>query len=145
MTDEQITFTLHHLVNELDRIADGILRKQFSMTHSQFQFMLTLRENEQLDVTNMASALGVSKAAVSKRTPWFVHRGLVAISHEALGVRRLVLSLTPKGNKLVLEASEVLNEVFRKQAESLDAVDMDSLHADLKYMLERIRAYKERS
>ena len=145
MAEQRITFTLHHLVNELDRIADGILRRQFSMTYSQFQFMVALQENDQLDVTNLAVALGVSKAAVSKRAPWFVHRGFVALSHESAGVRRLVLSLTPNGDKLITAASEALDATFVEQASRFDGLDLEELHTDLKNMLKRIRTYKQES
>lgn len=143
MAEERITFTLHHLVNELDRIADGILRRQFSMTYSQFQFMVALQEHEQLDVTNLAAALGVSKAAVSKRVSWFVDRNLVLIGSDEGTVRRVVLSLSPQGLQIVGEAAEVLDTTFMTQASRFHGFNLDELHSNLQEMLVQIKNYQE--
>lgn len=143
MAEERITFTLHHLVNELDRIADGILRRQFSMTYSQFLFLVSIQEQGPLDLTNLARVLGVSKAAVSKRVSWFVDRNLVLLGSAEGAVRRVVLSLSPQGMQIVSEAAEVLDATFMSQASRFHGFNLDELHSNLQEMLVQIKNYQE--
>ena len=143
MAEERITFTLHHLVNELDRIADGILRRQFSMTYSQFLFLVSIQDQGPLDLTNLARVLGVSKAAVSKRVSWFVDRNLVLLGSAEGTVRRVVLSLSPQGLQIVSEAAEVLDTTFMTQASQFHGFNLDELHSNLQEMLVQIKNYQE--
>ncbi len=138
-------FALRNLTSELDGLADGILRREFGMTNSQFQFMATLQDLEGADVTTLARALSVSKAAVSKRVPWFVHRGLVTISRQAVGARRLELAVTPKGLKLADEAARALDAEFVDSSALFQGIDISRLHSDLNFLLDRVRALKNES
>jgi len=113
------------------------------MTHSQFQFLATLRDAEQLGVTGLARALGVSKAAVSKRAPWFVHRGYVGVSHDIAGARKLVLSVTPKGAKFVTKAQTLLESEFESLTASLPKPEMTRLGQSLDALLSMTRAFAE--
>lgn len=142
MPEVRITFTLHHLVNELDRIADGILRRQFSLTYSQFLFLVSLQEQGPLDVTSLANVLGVSKAAVSKRVPWFQDRRLVDVEGDQQSSRRVVISISPSGESLVTEAASVLDSTFISQASQFHGFNLDELHQNLQEMLGQIRSYK---
>lgn len=111
------------------------------MTHSQFQFLATLVDSEQLGVTGLARALGVSKAAVSKRAPWFVHRGYVGVSHDIAGTRSLVLSVTPKGAKFVTQAQALLESEFESLTRSMPQPEMKRLGRSLDALLSLTRAF----
>lgn len=143
MAEERITFTLHHLVNELDRIADGILRRKFSMTYSQFLFLVSIQEHGPLDLTRLAKVLGVSKAAVSKRVAWFVERNLVILDTDESSLRRVVLSLSARGNQTVSNAAEVLDTTFLAQASRFHGFNLDELHKNLQEMLTQIKNFEE--
>lgn len=142
MSEDRITFTLHHLVNELDRIADGILRREFALTYSQFLFLVSLQEKGTLDVTSLARALGVSKAAVSKRVPWFQERQLVEIEGDTNSSRRVLISISSSGEKLVTEAASVLDSTFISQASQFHGFNLDELHHNLQEMLGQIRSFR---
>jgi DNA-binding MarR family transcriptional regulator len=140
MPRERITFTLHHLVAELDGLADAILRKEFGITHSQFAFLLAVEDTQPVDVTTLAKRLAVSKAAVSKRVTWFVHRHYVTVSHENQRGRRVVLALTPGGADLARRASDVLDRRFAELTTAFEGVDLPALHDGLHSVLEQVRA-----
>ncbi len=99
---------LHSLVWELDNAAEELLRSEFGMSHSQLAFLMPLLHRSDLDVSSHAVAMGVTVPAVSKRTNWFVDRGLVASSRPPGDARRVVLNLTPAGRQLASEASAAL-------------------------------------
>lgn len=141
MPQSNVAVTLHQLVHELDRAADALLRREFGMTHSQFQFLATLLDAEQLSVTGLARALGVSKAAVSKRAPWFVHRGYVGVSHDLVGARTLVLSATPKGAKFVTKAEALLQSEFESLSGFMPKPEMTQLGQSLEALLTLARAF----
>lgn len=138
MQNDRLSITFQRLAAELESFGDALLRAEFGLTHSQFQFMLTLLNIEEADVTTLAKELSVSKAAVSKRVTWFVHRGLVAISHESKGSRRLILSLTPKGQKLLRSATIRIDVEFKEFAESFNGIDVEKLHEDAAELLLKI-------
>ena len=140
MSDQRLAFTLHHLVAELDGLADSILRSEFGITHSQFEFLLAVADTQPVDVTTLAARLAVSKAAVSKRVTWFVHRHYVSVSHENERGRRVVLSLTSSGAALARRAAALLDERFVELTSTVDGIDLPRLHHDLSGLLAHVRA-----
>lgn len=129
-----MTFTLNHVVAALNSHADALLRAYFDMTFSQFLFLLSLREGR-LTVTELAGRLDVTAAAVSKRAPWFQERGLITVGADALHARRVLLSLTPKGRRLVDAAGASLEEAFAAKFADISDVNLTELHLTLTRML----------
>lgn len=127
----RITFTLNHLVSDLNRNADRILREEFGLTYSQFLFLLHLESCGTVSSSVLARNMGVSRAAVSKRVAWFTSRGLVD-SGQARGDQRLVtLAITSRGRKLVRQMSDALEARFRERFEGLASVDLEELNRTL--------------
>jgi DNA-binding MarR family transcriptional regulator len=105
MTPIELAQSLHALVGELDSAAEELLQAEFGVTHSQLSFLMPLLSHGSLDVTSLAAVNRVSIPAVSKRIEWFVDRRLVRAAHPQGDAKRVVLSLTPQGNRLAREAS----------------------------------------
>jgi DNA-binding MarR family transcriptional regulator len=134
MNETRITFTLNYLVAELNAAADAILRHRFALTYSQFIFLVTLQNAGPTSSSGLATCLGVSRAAVSKRTDWFVSRKLVAVKTTPQDSRIVQLALTPEGDKLVSGAAAVLEEEFHRVFHTIQGdhgVDLDALHRTL--------------
>lgn len=110
MSDESLAQSLHALVAALELEAERLLTARFGITHSQLGFLTPLLRAETLDISSLAAAMGVSVPAVSKRTRWFVDRGLVRADGASAGGRRVLLSLTPKGRRLAAAAIVALDE-----------------------------------
>lgn len=130
MSETRVTFTLNELTALLNDHADGILRARFDMTYSQFVFLACLQV-EARSLTDAARMQGVSVAAVSKRVPWFVERGLIKTNGDAAHGRRVLISLTPKGRRLLMRSSSALEQAFRDLFVNLVGIDLDALNETL--------------
>lgn len=131
VTQSRITFTLNHLVGELNHNADRILRDEFGLTYSQFLFLLHLQALGKVSSSTLARNMGVSRAAVSKRVSWFTSRGLVDSGPAPSDQRVLTLALTNRGKALTAQMSDLLEKRFRERFEGFTAVDLDELHRTL--------------
>jgi DNA-binding MarR family transcriptional regulator len=138
-----VTFTLNHLVGELNRNADRILREEFGLTYSQFLFLLHLDSSGTVSSSVLARNMGVSRAAVSKRIPWFTSRGLLRSGQTQHDNRVLTLSVTPEGKRVVQEMSNVLERRFRERFDLLEEVDLEELNRTLLFVLSHLQSSKE--
>lgn len=143
MVENRITFTLNHLVSDLNKNADRILREEFGLTYSQFLFLLHLQSAGTVSSSVLAQNLGVSRAAVSKRVMWFTSRGFVD-SGQARGDQRLVtLAITARGRKLVQQMSDVLEARFRERFDGLVTVDLQELNQTLLFVHAHLQGMRE--
>ncbi len=140
MSEPRLTFTLHRIVAVLDRHADRILRNAMDMTYSQFLFLVHLAEADGTSGATLADRLGVSRAAVSKRIPWFEQHGYVTTSEDPnhRGIRRV--HLTRQGAERLAEAGTLLETAFRIPAEQSMSFDLDELHDHLRELLASLEA-----
>lgn len=134
MGRDRITFTLNHLVGELNRLADRILRREFGLTYSQFLFLVHLESSGTVSVSTLARHLGVSRAAVSKRVNWFRSRGLVDSGHLHSDQRLVTLAVTRRGKALVEKMSDVLEARFRERFDGLVTLDLEELNRTLLFL-----------
>jgi DNA-binding MarR family transcriptional regulator len=130
MDESRVTFSLNRLVALLNGHADTILRARFDITYSQFTFLLCLTEGP-LSLTEAADMQGVSVAAVSKRVPWFVERGLVRTASDADHARKVLIALTPSGRRLAAKSSADLEQAFRDKFTDMQDVDLAGLNQTL--------------
>jgi DNA-binding MarR family transcriptional regulator len=133
--DPRFTFTLHRLVAVLDRHADAILRRSMGITYSQFLFLTHLAGEDGIDGATLAHRLAVSRAAISKRLPWFEQRSLIAVRPDPDHGRRRRIHLTAQGRRLAENAADRLEEALRQEAPERADVDLDALHHDLHKLL----------
>lgn len=135
-----MTFTLNHLVGELNRHADRILRDEFGLTYSQFLFLVSLASSGPVSSGVLAKNLGVSRAAVSKRTAWFTSRGFVRSGSARDDSRVVRLAITERGLALVQRMSEVLESRFRSTFDDLPGLDLEQLNQTLLTILAKLQA-----
>ena len=142
MQEKRITFLLNQVVQELNSHADGLLRGKYSITYSQFVFLVTLAERQTLDVTRLAEALGVTKGAVSKRLEWFTQRGLAQTTQAAGDSKRVLISLTKQGQDLAQESGDFLEAQFLSTMSKAPNIDYNLLNAELLKISEALAAKK---
>ena len=106
MNRSRITFTLNELVYVLNSTADRLLRANFTLTYSQFLFLVTLMSQDKPTPSYLAECLGVSRAAVSQRLSWFQERNLVKVSRVSGNEKNLSLELTRKGELLTTQSAD---------------------------------------
>jgi len=135
MAELRISFLLNDLVREMNSQADGLLRRKFEITYSQFVFLLIIGENKEFDVTRLAKALGVTKGAVSKRLSWFVERRFVETYQNPGNSKRVLISLTKEGATLVKSAGNFLEKEFLAAISQSPEFDQEILRSELNKML----------
>lgn len=138
MASNRITFTLNHLVAVLNGSADRLLRANFSLTYSQFLFLVTLQGLGQSTPSFLAERLGVSRAAVSQRLSWFEERKLIEVSNAKGNQKNLSLRLTKQGTDLVSESADYLEAEFRKLFYGLPDVDLNGLEKTLRQLTNQL-------
>lgn len=138
MASNRITFTLNHLVAVLNGSADRLLRANFSLTYSQFLFLVTLHGLGESTPSFLADRLGVSRAAVSQRQTWFEERKLVDVSSAKDSQKNLSLRLTKQGAALASDSADFLEAEFRKLFYGLPDVDLDGLDKILKQLTNQL-------
>jgi DNA-binding MarR family transcriptional regulator len=139
MAQHRVTFTLNHVVGELNKNADRILREEFGLTYSQFLFLVHLDSAGTVSSSVLAKNMGVSRAAVSKRVSWFTSRDLVRSGHTPSDNRVLTLALTSQGKRLVAQMSDHLEQRFRERFDSFEGVDLDELNRILLSVLDHLQ------
>lgn len=140
MVEQRISFLLNNLVREINGQADALLRRKFELTYSQFVFLLIIGENDEVDVTRLALALGVTKGAVSKRLAWFIERGFVSTRQIQGDAKRVVISLSQKGAALAKLSSDFLEEEFLRAISKSPKFDQSILRTELQKMLQLLHA-----
>ncbi|WP_051197042.1 MarR family winged helix-turn-helix transcriptional regulator [Jonesia quinghaiensis] len=131
---QHITVALHHLVTVIDEYADAWLRNRFNITFNQYHAIAVLFDEEPTDVTGLAHCLGVSKAAVSKRLPALAAAGYLSTAADPHHARRVVITLTDQGRRIVEEAAPQLDGMFRDLLAET-GINIGALHADLATMI----------
>jgi DNA-binding MarR family transcriptional regulator len=135
VTQVRFTFTVHELVDELDRQADTILRQELEMTYGQFRHLASIGDGCS-SLSELASRMGTTRAATSKRAPDLAARGWIRVAKEG---RDHAVSLTPKGARLLTAASDLLESEFRDLFRECDC-DFDAMSIDLLDVLTTLRS-----
>lgn len=131
MNSSRITFTLNEVVYVLNAAADRLLRAHFSITYSQFLFLVTLQALGESTASRLAETLGVSRAAVSQRLSWFEQRELISVTKVVGNDKTLSLRLTDQGGSLVSSSADFLEREFRVLFDGLESVDLNQLNESL--------------
>ena len=134
----RLTYSINELAAAINAYADRVLRARWGITINQFTFLAVLEEGQPIDVTHLAECLGVTKAAVSKRVPVLVGKGLVQTSADPANARRVVLTLTDEGLKLAREAGDVLEAELEQMFVDRTDLDLERLHADVRALLNTV-------
>lgn len=133
-----ITASLHELVHAMDAYADRELVRRFGADRNLLEFLAPLAGGP-MDVTRLAGSLNLTKAAVSKRAPRLEQEGWLIASADPGHGRRVVLTLTARGQEFVRKAGGSLNQRFQALLEEV-LIDPDDFHAQLRTLVDAVRA-----
>ena len=106
-----LSYELHKLTSRLDRVADGLLRRDAGMSYSRFLTLFAVNETggSQRD---LAQWLGQSEPSTSRMVGLLAEDGLVSVTRVAGVGNRRQLELTPKGARLVERCASLLEDRF---------------------------------
>lgn len=110
----QPAYALHALVATLDRAADQILKENLGLTYTRFLTLVTLQRLGSATQRELASELGVSEPSVSRAVPRLTEEGHLTVTSVAGTGNRRQVELTAKGEQLVDEAADLLEDSFAR-------------------------------
>lgn len=134
--------TLHELVAVMDGYADALLRRDYGLSFNEFEYLAALVNNPGADVTDVASCLRLTKAAVSKRLPALEAAGLVRRTSDPGHGRRVLTNVTELGAaRYRAAAARLADELGGVLNDPVDGheVQADRLTADLMAICSRIK------
>ena len=109
-----LPYALHRLVFRMDATADKLLREQYSISYKRAFFLLMLHEHGTLTQHELALALGYSDPAVSTMLLELVKEGYAVVESSPSHGRKRLVTLTPKGAKIIEDGVGMLEAHFEK-------------------------------
>jgi DNA-binding MarR family transcriptional regulator len=97
---------------ELDRAADKLLQTQVGISYKRALFLIVLQQCGTVTQHELAAALGYSDPAVSVMVVELVKEGYVQTAPSATHKRKRLVSITPHGAAVVVQARQVLDAHF---------------------------------
>jgi DNA-binding MarR family transcriptional regulator len=98
------------VANSLEREVESELKVSFALTFSQFRVLNGLQTLGEVSQRELAKALEVTPAVVTRQAEVLAGRGLVLQKANPKSKREKVLGLTPKGEGAVYDAAKVISE-----------------------------------
>jgi len=103
--------------------ADRLLRAKFDLGFTEYLLLHGVGNKHLTNQTELAGFVGVSDAGVSRIVGRLASRGLLTARVNPTNRRRSLLTLTPKGGKLLQQASTHIEQRFGKSAGSVASRD----------------------
>lgn len=128
-----IGYLLNHLAFVLNRQSDYALQQKLGLGFSQFKIMMVLRWNPHIQQKQIAEKLGQTEASISRQIKLLHEMSLLQTVKRPENRREHITTLTTKGEKVVDQAIEALNEyhapVFGGLSQSQQAALIEALQA----------------
>lgn len=129
--------TLALTATALTTAIDDMLGESTGFSLSQLTFLSTIDRHGNIGPSQLADALGFSRAAISQQSDWFASRQLIRITPSPWDDRQLRLTLTSRGEAAVQECTASLEVLLAELFHRHDSMDVRYL-ADT---LERLRQH----
>ncbi len=105
-------YLLGRFMFELDRTADKLLQTRVGISYKRALFLIVLQHSGTVTQHELAVALGYSDPAVSTMLAELVKDGYIQITPSATHGRKRLVTITPKGTKVVAQGRHMLDEHF---------------------------------
>ncbi len=105
-------YLLGRFMFELDRTADKLLQTRVGISYKRALFLIVLQHSGTVTQHELAVALGYSDPAVSAMLAELVKDGYIQITPSATHGRKRLVTITPKGTKVVAQGRHMLDEHF---------------------------------
>lgn len=126
MTDPSVSYLLGRFMFELDRAADHLLQTHLGISYKRALFLIVLQHSGTVTQHELAVALGYSDPAVSTMLIELTRDGYIQITPSQTHGRKRLVSITPKGNEVVVQGRQLLDAHFDRLL-SIASVDAQHL------------------
>jgi DNA-binding MarR family transcriptional regulator len=122
----------------LEREVESELKVSFALTFSQFRVLNGLLALGEASQRELANALDVTPAVVTRQAEVLANRGLVLQRPNPRSKRENVLALSPKGEEAVYDAVKLIAEIQKKLFEPLSLKDETAFERGIDALLKSL-------
>jgi len=126
------------VANSLEREVETELKVSFALTFSQFRVLNGLLALGETSQRELAGAMDVTPAVVTKQAEVLAGRGLVLQRPNPRSKRQNLLSLTPKGEQAVYDAAMVIADCQKKLFTPLSLKDETAFERGVDSLLKEL-------
>lgn len=118
---------IHNKLKVLEKIPSNYgIGKPLQM--SETQFIQAVGRNPGINVTGLASTIGVTKGAISQMTQKLVEKGLVKKDKNSENNKEVLLILTETGKEVFQQSENAYYELFSKMGKQIDNLTVDQVN-----------------
>lgn len=103
-------YLLHHLSFVLDRQSDQLLQDHLDIGFSQFKILMALKWHTGVQQKQIAEYLGQTEASISRQIKLMIEQELLRSVVNPANRREHRITLTTRGDKVVAQATRLLDE-----------------------------------
>lgn len=103
-----------HVAAMMHRQADQMLQERLGIGMSQYAVLTKLEKQSQITQRMLADSLGQTEASISRQVSLLTQKGLVVSQIDPTERRQRLATLTNKGAKITVAASEVLSRFYEQ-------------------------------
>lgn len=141
---KDLAYLLQETIARMEHRVDTRLRSELGVSFNLFQFLAIVADEEPTDVTELASCLYISKAAVSKRLPVLAEEGWLTVAGQPGHGRRLRIQLTAKGRSLVSAGDSIIEHALAEAlGDTVSPEEVARVHALMTTVNARLIATEE--
>lgn len=122
-----IGYLLQHLSFVLARQSDQVLQEQLGIGFSQFKIMMVLQWDPSVQQRYIADKLGQTEASISRQIKLLQKDGMLTSQVHPNNRRQHMTRLTPKGQRVIDKALEILNRYHAPVFQQLSAKQQEQL------------------
>lgn len=111
MTDS-LSYLVGKFMYEIDRAGDQLLQTHVGISGKRFLFLTVLQKSGTVTQHELAMALGYSDPAISTMLVELAKEDLVQTAKSPEHGRKRLVTITPKGNEIVVKGREILDAHF---------------------------------
>jgi len=133
--DNQICFPLYAASRMVTKLYQPLLEK-LDITYPQYLILLVLWENDELSVNEIGKKLMLETNTLTPLLKRMESKGIVKRKRSKSDERRVIVSLTDKGNSLKQQALCIPIELLSGMSEQFPIAKINRLREDLNKLLE---------
>ncbi len=123
---------MQHLSFVLSRQSDQVLQEQLGIGFSQFKIMMVLQSDPSVQQKHIADKLSQTEASISRQIKLLHDDGMLTSQVRPENRRQHITRLTPKGERIIDKAMEILNNYHAPVFSQLSAKQQDQFLDALK-------------
>jgi len=133
--DSQLCFPLYAASRMVTKLYQPLLEK-LDITYPQYLILLVLWENDELSVNEIGKKLMLETNTLTPLLKRMESKGIVKRKRSKSDERRVIVSLTDKGNSLKQQALCIPLEILSGMSEQFPIAKINRLREDLNKLLE---------